>query len=213
MESNIFTISLAKNPNITVDIIPGHYTTSNMHTNNYLDVSSLRSDAIVARDVAREIVLPYSSTPIDTIVCMEKMEVIGAYVAQELFQEDSSGINSGNRIKVLSPLNNAYGNLVFSGRVIKWITNKNILLLMGTISSGSTLKKIIECISYYGGTISGISALYSASPITSSTEIHTLFSSADIPGYKIFTASECEFCKEGIKLDAIVSSEGYTKID
>ncbi|MCL2764887.1 MAG: hypothetical protein FWD40_06360 [Treponema sp.] len=214
MEENVFSVSLAKNPLIAINITPGHFTTNNAHTNSFLDVSTLKSDTAVARDVARELAIPYlSSTPVDTIVCMEKMEVIGAYLAQELVQEGTSGINSGNSIHVVSPINNAYGKLVFPGNVAKWINGKNILLLVATISSGRTLNIALECISYYGGNLAGISALYRALDINASLSVHTLFTSEDIPDYKLFTTNECEMCRNGQKLDAIISSEGYTKIE
>jgi len=214
MEDKAYSVSLAKNPIITVNVTPGHFTTNNIHTNNYLDFSSLKSDIAVARDVAREIAIPYlSSTLVDTIVCMEKMDVVGAYVAQELVQDGTSVINSGNSIHVVSPINNAYGKLVFPDSTTKWINGKNILLLVATVSSGRSLNIALECISYYGGKLAGISSLYRASDVKAEIEIQTLFTSEDIPGYKLFTANECEMCKGGQKLEAIISSEGYTKIE
>ncbi|MDR0503233.1 MAG: hypothetical protein LBH16_07925 [Treponema sp.] len=214
MEDKAFSISLAKNPVISVNVIPGHFTTNNAHSNNYLDVSGLKSNTAVARDVARELAIPYlSSTLVDTIVCMEKMEVIGAYLAQELAQDGTSVMNSGDVIYVVSPINNTYGNLVFPDSAIKWISGKNILLLIATVSSGRALNCGIECINYYGGKLAGISALYLASNVKQEDKIHPLFTSEDIPGYKLYNTGECELCKAGVKLDALISSEGYTELN
>jgi orotate phosphoribosyltransferase len=71
----------------------------------------------------------------------------------------------------------------------------------------------MDCVSYYGGRLAGISALFVASPENQKDQINALFTSNDIPGYKLFPTAECELCKAGVKLDAIVSSEGYTKIN
>jgi orotate phosphoribosyltransferase len=214
MELNAFNISLAKNPNITINVIPGHFTTPNAHSNNYLDFHTVKGNTTVARDVAREMAIPYlSTTPIDTIVCMEKMDVIGAYLAQELTQDGTSVINSGNTIHVVSPINNMYGNLVFASSVASWLSGKNILLLIATISSGRTLYRVLECIAYYGGKLAGISSLYQASDVDPGVGVNSLFRSDDIPGYKLYNTGECELCKNGVKLDAVVSSEGYTRID
>jgi len=214
METNAYSISLSKNPIITIDVIPGHFTTNNAHTNNYLDVSELKGDTTVAKDVAREIALPYlSSTLVDTIVCMEKMEVIGAYLAQELVQDGTSVMNTGRSIHVVSPMNNAYGKLIFPDSAVKWISGKNILLLVATISSGRSLNVALECISYYHGELVGVSSLYRASDIRIEREVYCLFTSEDIPGYRLYNTAECEMCKEGHKLDAIISSEGYTKLE
>jgi orotate phosphoribosyltransferase len=102
--------------------------------------------------------------------------------------------------------------MIFQDNIVKWIANKNILLLIATVSSGRALTIGIECIEYYGGRLSGVSALYTASPSTLKYKINTLFTSEDIPGYRLFSPSECDLCKAGMKLDAIVSSDGYTKL-
>jgi len=214
MEDKAYSVSLAKNPIITINIIPGHFTTNNVHSNNYLDFSGLKCNSSVARDVARELAIPYLSTTIvDTIVCMEKMSVVGAYLAEELLQEGTSVINAGGLIHVISPMNNAHGNWVFPNNRMEWINGKNILVLTATVSSGRAINSMLECITYYGGKLAGISALYVSSPEAHRQQINTLFTAEDIPGYKLFHTNECELCKAGIKLDAIVSSEGYTKID
>ena len=150
METKAFTVPLEKNPAITIKVIPGHFTTSNAHSNNYLDVSELMYNVKVARDVAVQLARPYlSSTLVDTIVCMERTEVIGAYIAQELLQYGVSVINSGAEIHLAKPLNNTNGNLIFQDNMIEWIKNRNIILLVASISSGRTVAAAVECIGYW----------------------------------------------------------------
>jgi orotate phosphoribosyltransferase len=168
---------------------------------------------MVANDVAQELAIPYfTSTIVDTIVCMEKTEVIGAFLAQELLQHGATVMNSGSEIHVVTPTNNVNGNMIFQDNVAGWISNQHVLLLIASVSSSRALHIGMDCISYYGGRLAGISALFVASPDNQKNQINALFTSEDIPGYKMFTTAECEMCKEDIKLDAIVSSEGYTKI-
>jgi len=224
METNIYSVSLAKNPKIAIKIISGHFTTGNAHSNNYIDYSELKCNAALAREVACELAIPYlSTTHIDTIVCMGRTDVIGAFLAQELLSEGASVINTGGEIYIVSPNSNTYGNLVFPNSKVGWINGKNILLLMPTVSSGRTLDSALECITYYGGKTVGVSALYLAQPEFASPEanklglshpgINALFTSEDIPGYKLYSPGECEMCMKGLKLDAIINSEGYTKIE
>ena len=213
METKYFSVSLEKNPIISIGVLPGHFTTSNAHSNNYLDVSGLKSNALVARDVAQELAIPYlSSTLVDTIVCMERTDVIGAYLAEELLKDGVAVINAGGEIHVVAPTSSINGNLIFPDSVIQWISNRHILLLVASISSGRTLHSAQDCLAYYGGKIAGVSALFVASHEKLGQEVHTLFTADDIPGYKLFSPGECEMCKAGVKLDALVSSEGYTKI-
>ena len=213
MESKAFNIVLEKNPIISIRVIPGHFTTTNIHVNHYLDVSALKSNAIVARDVARELGVPYlSSTLVDTIVCMENTKVIGAYLAEELLGEGTAVMNSGGDIHVVTPMQSDGGKLVFYDNEIEWIENKNILLLTATVSSGVTLRSALECLSGYNGRIAGISALFLVTDSVPEHEINPVFTSADIPGYAMFSVEKCDMCEAGQHMDALISSEGFIKV-
>jgi len=213
MDDSTYSISLEKNPIISIKVTPGHFSTGNFHTNYFLDVSTLKANAYIARDVARELALPYlSSALVDTIVCMENTKVIGAFMAQELIQEGTAVMNSGGDINVVTPMNSSDGKLVFYDNEVEWITDRNILLLTTTVSSGRTLTRALECLSTYNGVISGISALFQFTEAMPHLNINTLFTSNDIPGYNVIVSDDCELCKSGVKLDALISSEGYKKI-
>ena len=213
MDNKSIRISLEKNPIISIAVTPGHFSTSFYHTNYYLDVGTLKSNAYIARDVARELAIPYiSSTIVDTIVCMENTKVIGAFLAQELFSEGTAVMNSGGEINVVTPMSSVDGKLIFYDNELEWIKNKHILLLTASISSGRSLTGALECLSYYRGVFAGISALFLYSSAVPHMKINSLFTSDDIPGYKVYSIGECALCKGGEKLDAIISSEGYKKI-
>lgn len=213
MDKKTFTVSLTKNPLISMKVIPGHFATSHFHLSHYLDVSNLKTNASIAKDMAVELALPYlSSTLVDTIVCMEGTEVIGAYLAEELLQEGTSVINSGNEIHIVTPMSNRNGKLILQNNIQEFIYNRNIILLVASISSGRTINSALDCLTYYGGILAGTSALFNAYPEKSGEEIHSMFTSEDIPGYQIFSPGECAMCKAGHKLDAVINSEGYTEL-
>lgn len=213
MENKAFTVSLTKNPEIKMNVIPGHFATSSFHITHYLDLNNLKTNASQAREVARELVLPYlSSTLVDAIVCMEGMEVIGAYMAEELLLEGTSIVNSGKEIHVVTPMSSVNGKMIFQSNKQELIFNRNIILLVPTITGGMTISSSLECLSYYGGIVVGISTLFNAYPDESDQEIHSMFTNKDIQGYQNFSVGECTMCKEGLKLDAIIINDGYTKI-
>jgi len=213
MDNKSYKISLEKNPIIAIKVTPGHFTTSTRHINHYLDVSELKTNALVARDVAQELAIPYlSSALVDTIVCMERTEVIGAFLAQELLQPGTAVMNSGGEIHIATPVNNIHGHMIFQDNVIEWITNKNVILLVASVSSARAIHIGMDCIAYYGGRLAGISALFVASPEKQKDKINALFTSDDIPGYQLFETVDCTMCKAGEKLDALVNSDGYTRI-
>ena len=159
MKNEVLTVSLTKNPVISLDVHAGHFSTSHFHTTHYLDLKNLKTNASIAKDVAIELALPYlTRTIVDTIVCMEGTEVIGAYMAEELLQEGMLVINRDREIHIATPISNTNRNWMFQSDVQELIHNRNIIVLVSSISSGMTLRGILECLSYYGGIVVGISA-------------------------------------------------------
>lgn len=222
MENKDFAVSLSKNPVIEMNVIPGHFTTKHYHVTHYLDFINLKNNASIASDVAAEMVLPYLNTKlVDTIICIEGTDIIGAYMARELLKEGTSVINSGRDIHVLTPAININRKLVFQSNTEKLILNKNIVLLVSLMARGVTVNSVLECLSYYGGRVVGISTLFNTLPenhdrgtrcMFNDIDIHSLFTDKDIPEYKISTPGECPKCEEGQGLYAIVTQDGYIEL-
>jgi len=213
MRSKSFTVLLSKNPSINMNVIPGHFTTNHFHLTHYLDLYDLKTNSELARDAAIELSIPYlTSTLVDTIVCMEGTEIIGAYMAEELLLEGTSVVNSDREIHVATPIINVNRKLMFQSNMQDLIKDRNVILLLSSISSGGTMQSAIECIAYYGGNIVGISALFNAYPERFEQEIHSMFTSEDIPDYRIYNPTECPLCNESHPLDAIIVKDGYTII-
>jgi orotate phosphoribosyltransferase len=212
MENKSFRITLAGDPKIYMNVTPGHFTTSNNHLSHYIDLSEMKTNVLVAEDVAKKLAEAYPhGTPIDTVVCMEGTEIIGAYLAEELLRNGIAASNSGD-IHVLTPISTQYMNLVFAGSSVDWIRDKYILLLVASINGGRTVKSALECLAYYGGIVSKTAALFLASGDEQWGGVNALFTADDITGYTLASPGECKLCNAGLKLDAIVSSAGYTII-
>ena len=78
-----------KQKNLFLRVARGHFATSHSHTNYYIDVSVQKSRLTEASAVAKALVSYYkSNTIVDTILCLDGMEVIGTCLAQELTKED-----------------------------------------------------------------------------------------------------------------------------
>jgi len=213
MEEKKFSINHKKHPVIVMDVIPGHFTTNSVHSTHYPDVSRLKTSISTAREVARELALPYkSSSIIDTIVCLERTEVIGAFIAEELQDPGIGALNSDKEIMIISPQINANRNLVFPDNTVPYIRHKNILLLMATIVSGKQLSLALDCLDYYEGRLAGITTLFWATQRDTPKEVVALFTSDDIPGYHQSPSGDCEMCRRNIPLDALISSDGYIKM-
>ena len=90
--------------------------------------------------------------------------------------------------------------------------NKAVLVLISTVSTGRSLNRALECITYYGGHLVGVAALFSAVDEAAGVKINSLFSPDDVPDYHSYQSSECPYCKKGRKLDGLVNAAGYTRI-
>lgn len=210
---NTFKVDSPYNNLIKLKVTPGHFATSSSHINYYIDLTTLKARASEASAVAKSLSSHYiSSTVVDTIVCMDAMEVVGAYLAEDLTMSGIMSMNHHQTIYVIQPEVNAVGQLIFKDNVVPMIQGKHVLLLLATATTGKTLDTAIECIRYYGGEIAGVSAIFSAVDTVDGQEVHTIFHARDIEGYKSYSSHECPFCQKGIKLDGIISAGGLSEI-
>ena len=213
MEKEFFTVSSAQNPKVTVQVIAGHFATDSSHRNHYIDISELKSSSSAARSAARQLAMPYlSNTLVDVIVYMDGTEILAAYLADELLQSGLGVVNAGSEIYLVTPMLTTDGRFIFHENVQEKIQNKNVVLMVASMTAGATASRVLECLDYYGSKLVGISAIFSMSPEVDGREINSLFTHDDIPDYRFYKPSECEMCKEGRKIDAFMNSEGYTKI-
>jgi orotate phosphoribosyltransferase len=214
MNTEAFVVKSKKNPVISLGVTEGHFSTNHFHTTHYIDLDELKSNVSLARKVARELSLKYlSNTQVDTIVCMEGTEVVGTFLAEELLKVGADAEGDHTEIHVVTPVSNVNGKLMFQNNTQRLIYNRNILLLLSTISSGTTLNNALRFIAYYGGDLVGISALFNAYTEKLEHDINSLFTMEDIPDYQVFRPTECPICKRGRKLDAIIIHDGYIKVN
>ena len=213
METRLQEIRARSNKDIRIGIIPGHFATNHSHVNYYVDLTRIKSRFKMAKAAAYELAQKYSSnTAIDTIICLEGTEMIGAFLANELSQSGSRSMSSGNDIFVLTPEMNANNQMIFRDNTQKMVWEKNILLLISSASTGKTINRSIDCLQYYNGRLVGIAAVFSAIRESNGLPVHAIFTQDDIPHYETFSPAECSLCKSKQKIDALVNSYGYSKL-
>lgn len=213
MESRAIKFNAPMNNNIALKVIPGHFATNYSHINYYIDMTSLKTRQNEAAEVAKSLAHNFSNDVIiDTIVCMDGCEVIGGFLAMELSNAGILSMNAHKTIYIISPEYNSNGQMIFRENNQPAIVGKNILLLVASVTTGSTIGKCLECIQYYGGKIQGIAAIFSMLDKIDGVRIDTIFKEKDIPGYKNYNITECPFCKAKQKVEAIVNGYGYVKL-
>lgn len=214
MESRMVKFYAKDSNQVALHATPGHFATSHSHINYYIDITSLKIRAKEAKEVASVIASKFhNATIIDTIVCMDGTEVIGAYLAQE-FEKRSflSTTNLHETIYVVSPEFNSNNQMIFRDNNMLAIDGKHVMLLLATTTTGVTIRRSLECIQYYGGTITGISSIFSTVDEVEGHRVESVFGEEDLPGYAAYSQRECPFCKKGHKLEAMVNGFGYSKL-
>lgn len=202
-----------KYPSISLKVCPGHFATGNSHINYFIDLSSTKARINEADTVARAISERYfTTTIIDTIVCLDGCEVIGAFLAQHLSEAGIISMNQHQTIYVTAPEYSNSGQFIFRDNLVHMIRDKYVLLLLASATTGKTISSAVDAISYYGGKISGISAVFSAIDKIYDYPVNSIFTAADIGNYEGYEPADCQMCRSGKPLDAIVNSFGYAKL-
>lgn len=200
-------------PNIVLRVIPGHFVTANSHVNYFIDMSLMKARQNEAMMIAKALSSDYvSTTIIDTILCIDGCDVIGAYLASFLTDAGIVSMNEHKTIYITTPEYTNTGQIIFRENLLPMIKDKHILLLLTTATTGKTVSGAIDAIQYYGGNVAGVSSIFSAAKKVYNFPIHSIFSTADIPDYQTYTASECKFCKENQPIDAIINGFGFSRI-
>ncbi len=209
MENREKFIESESNSRVQIGIIPGHFATNHSHVNYYVDITSIKTSCKMAKEAAVELGSKYSDTAIDTVICMEGTEILGAFLAEYLSQ---AGINKGQDINIVTPELNAVNQMIFRDNTQGKIWGKKVLLLIASASTGKSIQRAVDCLQYYSGDLVGIGAIFSAISSNSNMKINALFGPSDLPDYQNYLPSECPLCKGSRKVDALINSFGYSKL-
>lgn len=213
MEGKMYKVGAPGDDKIQLKIYPGHFMTPQSHITHYLDLTTMISRSSEAHRVAETLASYYEiTTTVDTIVCMDGMEVVGAYLAEELTKNGIFSMNAHQTIYITSPEYDQAGQMIFRDNTKPMIKDKNVLILNGSITTGKTLNRAIESILYYGGHIPGVAAIFSAVNSIAGLEIRSIFHQRDIPEYGTYQAGKCPLCQKQQKIDALVNGFGYSKL-
>lgn len=204
----------SKKSNLTLKVIPGHFATRNSHVNYYLDITTIKIRQSEAKAAASCLVHDYKrDIIIDTIVCLDGTEVLGAFLAEKLSESGFYTHNQHNTIYIVTPEVDQFGQLFFRKNLQPMLQGKNTILLMASITTGITIKQCMECIDFYGGHLEGISSIFSTIDHYYGLPIYSIFSKNDIPDYHTYARHDCPYCQKKLPIEALVNGYGYSEIN
>ena len=199
--------------NLFLRVARGHFATSNCHSNYYIDVVSQKARLSEAKAVAQKLSsYYYTNTVVDTILCLDGTEVIGTCLADDLSKDDFMNMNAHKSIYVVTPETTHGSQLLFRDNIVPMISGKNVMILAVSVASGKTVESAVDAVTYYGGTVSGISAIFSTAKECRGLPVRSIFDPNDLENYQCYPAHECPMCKAGMKLDALVNCHGFSKL-
>lgn len=202
-----------KNTTVPLKVVPGHFATIHSHVNYYVDMTTLKTRVSEAGAVASTLAGQYvANSIVDTILCLDGTQVIGALMAQELTRAGYGSINAHGTIYVVTPEYDSSNQMIFRDNLRPMIENKHVIVLMASVTTGITIRKSMNCISYYGGIPVGASAIFSAVDDVEGYPVHSIFHTEDLPDYQSCAVQDCPQCKAGQRIDALVNSYGYSKV-
>ena len=191
----------------------GHFATRHSHNSYYLDITRLKHEYSLAHDTALALANHYIyEKSIDTIICMDGSEVIGAFLARHLAKKEVFSVNSNKNINVVTPEYDSNGQLIFRDNLTPMIVGREVLILISTVNSGKSARRTLECVQYYGGKVQGIAAIFSMLEQVDGIPVYSLFSPDDIAGYISSSPKECPMCRAGQKIDALANSFGLSML-
>ncbi len=210
--SNVIKIK-TKRENLYLRAYKGHFATSNSHSNYYIDVAAQKSRLSEARAVADELCTYYRhNTIVDTILCLDGMEVVGTCLANRLTREDFVNLNAHQTIYIVTPESTNSSQLLFRDNIVPMIAGKHVLILAVSVATGRTVQSAIDAVNYYGGHVVGVSSIFATADKCGEIPVNSVFNPKDIPDYECHKPSECPMCKRGEKIDALVNFHGYSKL-
>lgn len=213
MSSNNILKIKTSNKNLFLRVEKGHFASNHLHSNYYIDVAAQKSRLSEAKAVSQKLCegYKYSTTIVDTILCLDGTEVIGTCLADTLVKNDFININAHQTIYVVTPEMNG-GQLLFRDNIVPMIRDKHVIILAVSVASGSTVQSAIEAVNYYGGQTVGVAALFSTKEEIDGHKINSVFNPSDLEDYFAVPAHDCPLCKKGQKLDALINSHGFSKL-
>ncbi len=200
------------NSNVPLRVAMGHFATSHSHINYYIDLTMTKHRLSEAREVAAQLCGNLSpATIIDTILCLDGTEVIGACMASALTRRGYANYNAPYTIYVVPPEHTTGSQLIFRDNAAPMIVGKNVLVLAASVTTGYTVQAALDAIRYYSGNPAGICAIFTCVDNVETFEIKAVFTMKnDLPDYRSTASHECPMCKANRRLDAMVNAFGVS---
>ena len=194
-------------------VAKGHFATKNSHINYFIDVTaqkySIKGAEAVAQNLANRI---RSMFAVDSILCMDGTSVIGTALGQQLTRKGGMSLSESENMYIVKGELDSAGKLIFRDNARFMLEGKRVLILMCSMTTGTTALQGKQSVEYYGGEVVGIAAIYAAMPEIENLPVVSVFDCNTLTDYHSYTPGQCPMCRSGKKIDAVVNTYGFSTI-
>jgi orotate phosphoribosyltransferase len=174
--------------------------TSGRHSSVYVNKDALYVHPEVISILCQRMAQAYDAEHIDVIVApVLGGIVLSQWVAHALNQRRSSGETLA--VFAEKSTDSVDKHFLFTRGYDRYIADKNILVVEDILTTGGSVRQVIELVRKHKGNIIGVSALCNRGNVQSQdigdVPIHTLVK-IDLQTY---VAEECPFCKSGVPIN------------
>ncbi len=191
----------------------GHFATRNSHINYFIDVTaqkySLKGADAVAQALANK---ARNRFMVDSILCMDGTSTIGTCLARILTQSGGRSLSESDNMYIVKGELDSRNKLHFRDNARFMLDGKRVLILMCSLTTGTTALQGKQSVEYYGGHVVGVAAIYSALNQIEGLPVVSVFDCNTLKDYESHSPKDCPMCKAGQSVDAVVNDFGFSKI-
>ncbi len=92
------------------------------------------------------------------------------------------------------------------------LEGKRVLILMCSLTTGTTALQGKRSVEYYGGQVVGVAAIYAAIHELEGLPVVSIFDCNVLTDYESHSPQDCPMCRRGEPVDAVVNTFGFSKI-
>lgn len=209
MDKSYTKVVSTKIQGLALKVLPGHFKAGQAHVNAYLDMTDLKTGESETRALGTWLAKQYTpSTLIDTIVCLEDTDRVGACLTEALIKAGFQSMDLHKTIYTAHPQRDEKGELTIPKDQQHMIMDKHVLVLFSVIASGQAAEQDLECLRRDGAQISAIASLFSELSSLEGISVTTAFDAADLPFYSVYAQEDCPYCQTGVKLLGEIAPDG-----
>lgn len=173
--------------------------TSGKHAPRYIDKMPLLAHPLYASDMGKLFAQKFKDTPIDVVVAPAMGGIIlstwTAYHLSKLQKKDIIGIYTEKTADSMQ---------IFTRGFDKYVTNKNVLIIEDNLTTGGSVRKVVDAVIKAKGKIVAVCSMTNINPHPESITdeiVGAKFSALSILPVNAYEHEDCPMCKKGIPIN------------